>query len=117
MIGLLVCIRTTAEAAKRLGGVTAVRVRQMIGDGTLYAIRIDGRWQIPEFQFQGNMLVPNIGDVNAALDRDLDTVSVLRWYTNPEAELETVDGTVLSPLAWLRAGLQQEPVVKLARNL
>jgi hypothetical protein len=33
----------TAEAAERLRGVTPVRVRQMIGDGTLYAVRIDGR--------------------------------------------------------------------------
>ena len=108
---------TTAEVAKRLRGVTAVRVRQMIGVGTLYAIRIDGRWRIPEFQFQGDVLVPNIGSVNATINRELDAVSVLRWYTTPDAELETADGTVLSPLAWLKAGLRQAPVVELARDL
>ena len=108
---------TTAEVAKRLRGVTAVRVRQMIGVGTLYAIRIDGRWRIPEFQFQGDVLVPNIGSVNATINRELDAVSVLRWYTTSDAELETADGTVLSPLAWLKAGLRQAPVVELARDL
>lgn len=108
---------TTAQAAKRLRGVTAVRVRQMIGDRTLYAVRIDNRWRIPEFQFQGDSLVPNIAEINAAIDRDLDAVSVLRWYTSPDPELEAPDGTVLSPLDWLKAGLRQEPVLQLARDL
>ena len=108
---------TTAEAARRLRGVTAVRVRQLIGDGTLYAVRIDGRWRIPEFQFQGDLLVPNIGEVNAAIDRDLDAVSVLRWYTTPDPELEAPDGTVQTPLAWLKAGLSPKPVLQLARDL
>jgi len=108
---------TTAEAAERLRGVTPVRVRQMIGDGTLYAVRIDGRWRIPEFQFQDDQLVPNIGDVNAVIERDLDAVSVLRWYTNPDLELEAPGGTVLSPLAWLKAGLSPEVVIRLARDL
>jgi hypothetical protein len=33
---------STTQAAKRLGG-HAVRIRQMIGDGTLYAVQVDGR--------------------------------------------------------------------------
>lgn len=77
----------------------------MIGDGTLYAVRIDGRWRIPELQFQGESLVPNIAEVNAVIDRELDAVSVLRWYTSPDPELEAPDGTLLSPLGWLKAGL------------
>ena len=107
---------TTTVAADRLG-VHAVRIRQMIGDGTLYAVRVDGRWRILEFQFQDNRLVPNIGEVNAVIDRDLDAVSVLRWYTSPDPELESSDGTILSPLAWLKRGLSPEPVVQLARHL
>ncbi len=107
---------STSQAADRLG-VHAVRIRQMIADRSLYAVRIDGRWRVPEFQFQGNRLVPNIGEVNAAIDRGLDAVSVLRWYTSPEPELESADDTVLSPLAWLKRGLLPEPVVQLARHL
>lgn len=107
---------STTEVAEQLE-VHAVRVRQMIGDGSLYAVRIDGRWRIPEFQFQDNRLVPNIGEVNAAIDRELDAVSVLRWYTLPDPELEASDGTILSPLAWLKRGLSPELVVQLARHL
>jgi hypothetical protein len=108
---------SAAQAAKRLRGVTAVRVRQMIHEGTLYAIRIEGRWKIPVFQFEDESLVPNIGSVNSALPRTLDAVSVLRWYTTPDPELETPAGDALSPLAWLKAGMDPEKVTKLARDL
>ncbi len=108
---------TAAQAAKRLRGVTPVRVRQMIRDGVLYAIRIEGRWKIPIFQLEDQGLVPNIGLVNAVVPRTLDAVSVLRWYTTPDPELEASIGDVLSPLAWLRAGLDPAPVVSLACDL
>ena len=106
-----------AQAAARLGGVTQVRVRQTIADGTLYAVRIDGRWKIPSFQFHEDALVPNIGAVNAVVPRTLDAVSVLRWYTTPDGELETPDGHALSPLAWLQGGRDPAPVVDIARDL
>lgn len=108
---------TAAQGAERLGGITPVRVRQMIREGTVYAIRIEGRWRIPVFQFKDEGLVPNIGVVNAVLPRALDAVSVLRWYTAPDPELETPAGDVLSPLDWLKAGLDPAAVVKVARDL
>ena len=106
-----------ARAGERLGGVTAVRVRQMIRERTLYALRLEGRWSIPVFQFRDEGLVPNVGVVNAALPPTLDPVSVLRWYTRPDPELEAPGGEVLSPLDWLRAGMAPVPVVELARDL
>lgn len=107
---------STTQAAKRLG-VHAVRIRQMIGDGTLYAVQVNGRWRIPEFQFQDKALVPNIGEVNAVIDRGLDAVSVLRWYTLADAELETTDEKFLSPLDWLKRGLKPKPVALIASQL
>lgn len=107
---------STSQAAERLG-VHPVRIRQMIGEGTLYAVQIEGRWRIPEFQFQGDGLVPNIGEVNAAIDRELDAVSVLRWYTWPDPELETPDKEVLSPLMWLKRGRRPASLVRMAREL
>lgn len=106
-----------AQAATRLGGVTQVRVRQMIREGTLYAVQVDGRWKTPVFQFDRDGLVPNIGAVNAVVPRTLDAVSVLRWYTTPDAGLETPDGRTLSPLAWLGNGMDPTPVVEIARDL
>jgi len=108
---------SAARAGERLGGVTAVRVRQMIRERSLYALRLEGRWRIPIFQFQDERLVPNIVAVNPILPRTLDPVSVLRWYTRPDPELAIPGGDVLSPLAWLRAGMDPAPVVGLARDL
>lgn len=108
---------TAAQAAKQLGGVTSVRVRQMIREGALYAIRVEGRWKIPIFQFANKGLVPNIGLVNSGVPQTLDAVSILRWYTTPDPELETPSGEVLSPLAWLRTGMDPTPVIGLASDL
>jgi hypothetical protein len=108
---------SATQAAQRLGGITPVRIRQMIRDGTLYAIQIDGRWKIPIFQFTDKGLVPNIGIVNATLPRTLDAVSVLRWYTTLDPELATADDKTLNPLDWLKNGMDPERVVKLARDL
>ncbi|MBT8427470.1 MAG: hypothetical protein KJO02_05510 [Erythrobacter sp.] len=108
---------TAAEAAKRLHDVSAVWIRQKIRDGTLFAMRIDGRWKIPAFQFDEHGLIANIGAVNAILPRTLDAVSVQRFFTTADAELESPKGERLSPLAWLKAGLDPAAVVELARDL
>lgn len=108
---------SAAQAGGRLGGVTAVRIRQMIRERSLYALRLEGRWKIPIFQFHDEGLVPNIAVVNSVLPRTLDPVSVLRWYTSPDPELKATGGNVLSPLDWLRAGMNPAPVVAIARDL
>ena len=108
---------SAAEAAKRLDNVTAVWVRQKIRDGALYAIQIDGRWKIPAFQFEREGLVPNIGEVNKIIPRTLDAVSVQRFFTTPDPELESPTGEIVSPLDWLKAGLDVAPVVAIARDL
>ena len=108
---------SAAQAGVRLGDVTAVRVQQMIRERTLYALRLEGRWKIPVFQIHDKDLVPNIAAVNPVLPRTLDPVSVLRWYTSPDPELETTDGNALSPLDWLRVGMDPAPVIEIARDL
>ncbi|MGI9305397.1 MAG: hypothetical protein ACR2RB_22250 [Gammaproteobacteria bacterium] len=107
---------STTGAAERLK-VNVSRIRQMLGNRTLYGVLVDGRWQIPEFQFQDEGLIPNIGKVNAVLDPELHPVAVYRWYTLPEADLETVAGQTLSPLAWLKGGFPVEPVVRAASDI
>lgn len=104
-----------AEAAVRLG-VTPARIRQLITSGTLYAFRLDRNLRIPLFQFLEHGLLPNLGRINVALSGDLDPVSVWRWYSTPDAELDT-DGGPLSPLAWLKSGRDPGPLIAIAGQL
>ena len=96
---------TPAGLAKKLG-VTPVRVRQMIRDRSIYAMRIEGRLHVPAYQVAGQRLVPNIGRVNQAI-ADLDAVSVQRWITAADPDLDD-----MTPLNWLKAGRDVDAVLK-----
>lgn len=53
-------IRATSPTPATLGrtlGVTPARLRQMIRNGSLYAIQLDGRLHIPAYQVDGRALV------------------------------------------------------------
>ena len=98
---------TPAVLARTLG-ITPVRVRQMIRERSLYALRIEGRLHVPVYQLAGQTLVPNIGRVNQAI-ADLDPVSVQRWITTADPDLED-----MTPLNWLKAGRKINAVLKVA---
>ncbi len=106
---------STAEAAAQLG-VHVSRIRRMIAAGTLYGFQVDGKWQVPQFQFTEAGLIPNLGPVLAALDRTLHPVAICRWLTRPDTDLDA-NGLVLSPLAWLSAGYNPETVRQIAADL
>ena len=108
---------SAAEVADQLGGITSVRVRQMIRDGSLIAAQVDNRWKVPEFQLERDKTVPNICAVNVEIPGTLDTVSIFRWYTTPDPELETPDGKIVSPLDWLKSGLDPAEAIALAQDL
>ena len=108
---ILATSMTPAEVAKLLG-LTPVRVRQMIRQRSLYAIRVDGRWHVPIFQFLGNTLIPNMGQVNERL-AEFDPVSVMRWYTNEDPELEDSSGNLMTPLEWLKTGRSAQTVIEI----
>lgn len=95
----------TPAAFARTLGVTPVRVRQMIRERSLYAVRIEGRLHVPIYQLARKALVPNIGQVNQAV-ADLDPVSVQRWITTADPDLQ--DAT---PLNWLKAGRAVDAVL------
>lgn len=109
---------STTEVGKRLRTGPG-RIRQMVADRTLFSIRLDGRRYIPIFQFVKGRLVPNIGRVNAALNPELHPVEVFDWYTVPNPDLFDGDDyeQTVSPLDWLKAGNNPEPVVRLANLL
>lgn len=109
------------EASQRLGVVSS-RIRQRLtsSPASLYGIRMSsGDWALPEFQFEGNELVPGLGEVVARLDPELHSVSVFHWFTlpNPDLVSEGHKGGLLSPRDWLLSGLSVQAVVDLAADL
>ena len=106
---ILATSMTPAKVARMLG-LTPVRVRQMIRQRTLYAIRVGGRWHVPTFQFDGDALIRNIGQVNQRL-AELDPVSAVRWYTSADAELEDSFGNLMTPLEWIGTGRDTQAVI------
>lgn len=103
----------TVPDVARMLNVDASRVRQRLLDRTLYGLKVHGNWRIPAFQFDGAKPIPGMGEVLSALPSDLYLVSVYRWLTNPDPDLEIADCPV-SPRDWLRAGRDPGPVIALA---
>ena len=112
----------TAAAAERLG-VDPSRIRQRLTSEppSLYGIRLESGWVIPQFQLEGNSPLPGLADVVSGLDPELHPVSVYRWFTLPCSDLvlerEGEEPRRLSPRDWLRLGLPVQPVAELAANL
>ncbi|MGH9056005.1 MAG: DNA-binding protein [Acidimicrobiales bacterium] len=106
---------TVQQAAKRLT-VDASRVRQRVAARTLYGIRIGREWRLPPWQFDGKGVVPGLAPLLAALDPELDPVSVARFANSANEEL-LIAGEPVSPLRWLAAGRDVEAVVAIASHL
>ena len=110
---------STREVSQRLG-LTPSRVRQMIADHSLYSFLMDGNRYIPVFQFgEADRLIPNIIRVNKVLNPRLHPVEVYNWYHLPHVDLflnQDIDA-IVSPLDWLKEGLDAEILVRLAARL
>ena len=112
----------TSGVAERLG-VDPSRIRQRLTSNppSLYGIRLESGWVIPEFQLEGNKIIPGIADVVARLDPELHPVAFFRWFHQPNPDLvverEGEEPRSLSPRAWLRLGLPVEQAADLASYL
>lgn len=110
---------TTKEAAARLD-VNDSRVRQRLAERALYGLKVDDEWRLPLFQFEEKGgLVPNIERVIPRLSDSLSAIAVFHWFTSPNPDLaakETHEKAV-SPIAWLRLGLDPDEVVELAAQV
>jgi hypothetical protein len=108
---------TTKAAADRLR-VAPSRIRQRLTSRppTLYGIRLESGWRIPEFQFQGDDLLQGISEVVSALDSELHPISVYRWFMTPSPDL-TVEDRPVSPRDWLRSGQAVAEITSLATDL
>jgi len=112
---LLASSMSVGQVAERLG-VDPSRVRQMLAERALLAVKEGGEWRVLDLQFGDRRLVPNIGAVARAIPQGLPLVGVANWLTAPEPDLE-VAGTPVSPIDWLSGGGDPGPVVDLASEL
>lgn len=105
-----------SAAAARLG-VTEGRIRQRLSakPPELYGVRRGKAWVLPAFQFTTDGLVPHIDQVIAHLPAGLNPVAVARFFMLPSAEL-SVEGTTVSPIAWLSRGGDWEVVAELTED-
>lgn len=107
---------SVAQAAAHLH-VAESRVRQRLGERTLYGIKRSGRWRLPRFQFASRGVVRGIERVLPRLASDLHPLAVVGWFTTPNPDLVVGDDErSVSPLDWLNAGLSADTVAALAED-
>ncbi len=113
--GIIDASLSVGEAAERLGVGTS-RIRQRIGEGTLYAVKRGRSWRIPDWQFTQSGELPGLAAVMRALPDGTDLLEVDGFITGSNVDL-VVDHVAVTPLEWLGAGLDPEPVIRIAAAL
>ncbi len=117
-VALLASALTTKEAAEVLE-VGESRIRQRLGEGTLYGVKAGRENRFPAFQFEAGKEVPGIAQVLKHVDRSLHPVAVLNWFMlpNPDLFLDEEEANPVSPRHWLLSGGDPEVLVRLAEDL
>jgi hypothetical protein len=82
----------------------------------LYGFRANRLLLLPNFQFSGSRVVRGIEQVVPQLDPRLHPIEVVNWFTNRHTDL-VLDGDLVSPLAWLKAGHDVQKVAELAKEV
>ncbi len=107
---------TVSEAAALLE-VSESRIRQRIGDSTLYGVRVGKERRLPRFQFAEGAVVPGIGEVLREIPEDVYPVSVENWFTRPNPDLYLDEEEPVSPREWLLSGGSPEVLAPVAKEL
>lgn len=118
-VGVLIASALTqAQAAERLG-VDQSRVRQRIGQGTLYAITGENNVKVlPRFQFTDQGVLPGVEKILPVINKEAHPIAVQRFFLTAQADLYSEElNTVLSPRDWLITGHSPEPVIRMAADL
>jgi hypothetical protein len=112
---------STTAAAERLGvDPRHIRQRLISQPPTLYGVRLESGWIVPQFQFDEDKLIPGIAELITRLSPELHPVAVFRWFTTPSPDLALETGEesrTLSPRDWLLLGLPIQEVTELAADL
>lgn len=84
-------------------GIGVSRVRRLIEDRSLLAIRVDGVWQVPELFLRDAEALPELrGTLIVLTDSGFSDEEAMRWLLGTEESLG------VSPIEALRAGRKAE---------
>lgn len=84
-------------------GIGVSKVRRLIEDRTLLALRVDGVWKVPELFIRENEPLPELrGTLVVLADSGYNDEEAMHWLLNPEESLG------VSPIEALRAGRKAE---------
>lgn len=117
---LLVRDSFTLEHASKLLAVNPSRLRQRLGQRTLYGIKEGRSWRLPKFQFDGKRkkVVRGIEKVFPRIRPDAHALEVATWFSVPHQDLVAGDDDErVTPLAWLSSGGSPETVAELAEEI
>ncbi|MFC9980902.1 hypothetical protein [Gordonia sp. NPDC127522] len=106
MQDLVVRSLSVTDAAERLG-VSTARIRQRLGEGTLWAFSAGPRRLLPPAQFTATGAVPHLEKVMPLLAKDLHPLTVQSLLTRPQPSL-VVEGRPVSIVQWLTGGAGTE---------
>jgi hypothetical protein len=110
----------TLQQAAKLLDVNPSRLRQRLGQRTLYGIK-DGRsWRVPRFQFDAKKkkLVRGIEKVLPRIRQDAHPLEVVTWFSIPHQDLVVGENEEpVTPLDWLAGGRSPETVAELADEI
>ncbi len=107
------------DVAKKLQ-LSQDQVRSMIERHELYRVGSEmGLERFPAFQFAENELLPGFQDVARAIPADHSAVGIAEFFhaMNPDLYVDEDIDRPLSPLEWLRRGLDPTAVVRQLENL
>ena len=100
-------------------GTGESRVRQRLGEKTLYGVKAGNEIRLPAFQFEGGKEVPGIGEVLRHVDGSVHPVALSNWFTAPNQDLYLGEDEerAVSPREWLLSGGAPEVLAPLAEVL
>jgi hypothetical protein len=77
---------TVGEVARRLG-VQDSRIRQRLGNRTLYGFKEATAWRLPDFQFCEKQVLPGLDRVLPSVPRDVGPLTLTSWFQTPTPDL------------------------------
>lgn len=99
-------------------GMGRAKLRWMLSVGDLFAFVANTELHYPTWQFSndpGQPVLPQLSRLVEAIPDGLSPVSILGFMTTPHRSTQ-VDGHPLTPIEWLAAGQDAEPLVDILKS-